>query len=33
LFYDKAMRFYQKDITGLGINPMNNLFIKKVKKK
>ncbi|TDS64296.1 ABC transporter substrate-binding protein [Myroides indicus] len=32
LFYDKAIRFYQKDITGLGINPMNNLFIKKVKK-
>lgn len=32
LFYDKAMRFHQKNISGLGINPMNNLFLKRVKK-
>lgn len=32
LFYDKAARFSQQDIKGLGINPMNNLFLKKVRK-
>ncbi|MDR0229533.1 MAG: ABC transporter substrate-binding protein [Flavobacteriaceae bacterium] len=32
LFYDKAVRFTHPTITGLGINPMNNLFLKKVRK-
>ena len=30
LFYDQAVRFSRKDIHQLGINPMNNLFLKKV---
>ncbi|MFL9843791.1 ABC transporter substrate-binding protein [Flavobacterium rhizosphaerae] len=33
LFYDKAARFTQKNITGLGINPLNSLILKRVKKK
>lgn len=32
LFYDQAVRFSQKNIHQLGINPMNNLFLKRVKK-
>ncbi len=32
LFYDQAVRFSRKDIRQLGINPMNNLFLKKVSK-
>lgn len=32
LFYDQAMRFTQFNIEGLGINPMNNLFLKNVRK-
>lgn len=32
LFYDQAVRFSRKDIHHLGINPMNNLFLKNVKK-
>jgi peptide/nickel transport system substrate-binding protein len=32
LFYDKASRFTQKNVTGLGINPLNLLTIKRVKK-
>lgn len=32
LFYDKAVRFSQINVHGLGINPMNNLFLKKVYK-
>ena len=32
LFYDKAVRFSRKEIQQLGINPMNNLFLKQVKK-
>lgn len=30
LFYDQAVRFSRKDVHQLGINPMNNLFLKKV---
>lgn len=32
LFYDRVARFSQKNIQGLGINPMNSLQLKKVKK-
>lgn len=32
LFYDKATRFTQMNIDGLGINPLNLLSLKKVKK-
>jgi ABC-type transport system substrate-binding protein len=32
LFYDKAVRFVQKNISGLGINPQNFLVLKRVKK-
>ncbi|QYJ69549.1 ABC transporter substrate-binding protein [Flavobacterium litorale] len=32
LFYDKAARFTTKDVAGLGINPLNLLVLKKVKK-
>ncbi len=32
LFYDQAVRFSRKNVQQLGINPMNNLFLKKVKK-
>ena len=32
LFYDKAIRFVNKNVSGLGINPQNFLFLKKVKK-
>jgi len=32
LFYDKASRFTQKNISGLGINPLNLLVLKRVKK-
>ncbi|WP_010250935.1 ABC transporter substrate-binding protein [Myroides injenensis] len=32
LFYDQAIRFSQRNVRGLGINPMNNLFLKKVYK-
>jgi peptide/nickel transport system substrate-binding protein len=33
LFYDKVARFTQKNISGLGMNPLNNLHLKRVKKK
>jgi peptide/nickel transport system substrate-binding protein len=33
LFYDKVARFTRKEVTGLGINPLNLLSLKKVKKK
>lgn len=33
LFYDKVARFSQKNIQGLGINPLNLLNLKRVKKK
>ncbi|MCT8341042.1 ABC transporter substrate-binding protein [Flavobacteriaceae bacterium TK19130] len=33
LYYDMAIRFVNKDISGLGINPQNFLVLKKVKKK
>lgn len=33
LFYDKAVRFTQKNVSGLGINPLNLLALKKVQKK
>jgi peptide/nickel transport system substrate-binding protein len=32
LFYDEAVRFTKKEITGLGINPINLLDLKRVKK-
>lgn len=32
LFYDRAVRFTSKDVQGLGINPLNLLVLKKVKK-
>jgi peptide/nickel transport system substrate-binding protein len=32
LYYDIAVRFVSKKITGLGINPQNFLVLKKVKK-
>lgn len=32
LFYDEAVRFTQNNVTGLGINPQNNLILKHVKK-
>ncbi|WP_417355600.1 ABC transporter substrate-binding protein [Flavobacterium sp.] len=32
LFYDKAARFTGKDVSGLGINPLNLLTLKRVKK-
>ncbi len=32
LYYDQVLRFTGNDISGLGINPMNSLVLKKVKK-
>ncbi|WP_430613643.1 ABC transporter substrate-binding protein [Flavobacterium sp. JP2137] len=32
LFYDRVARFSQKNVSGLGINPMNALQLKRVKK-
>lgn len=32
LFYDKAARFTRSNVTGLGINPLNSLILKRVKK-
>lgn len=32
LFYDEAVRFVQKNVKGLGINPQNSLVLKMVKK-
>jgi peptide/nickel transport system substrate-binding protein len=32
LFYDKAARFTRNNVTGLGINPLNSLILKRVKK-
>jgi ABC-type transport system substrate-binding protein len=32
LYYDEAVRFVQKNVTGLGINPQNFLILKHVKK-
>jgi len=32
LFYDKVVRFTQKNVKGLGINPLNLLNLKNVKK-
>jgi len=32
LYYDQVLRFVQKNITGIGINPMNLLVLKRVKK-
>lgn len=32
LYYDTALRFSRKEVENLGINPMNNLFLKKVSK-
>ncbi len=33
LYYDEVVRFSQKNVSGLGINPINFLSLKKVKKK
>ena len=33
LYYDMAIRFVNKDVSGLGINPQNFLFLKEVKKR
>ena len=33
LFYDKAIRFVSKEVHGLGINPLNSLYLKRVSKK
>ena len=33
LFYDKAVRFTRKNVSGLGINPLNLLVVKRVQKK
>lgn len=33
LFYDRAVRFTHENVENLGINPMNNLFLKQVKKR
>ena len=32
LFYDEVLRFVQKNVSGLGINPTNLLEIKNVQK-
>ena len=32
LFYDEVVRFTRKNVTGLGINPINLLDLKRVKK-
>jgi len=32
LYYDEAVRFVRKNVTGLGINPQNLLILKHVKK-
>ena len=32
LYYDEVVRFTHKNISGLGINPTNHLFLKRVKK-
>jgi peptide/nickel transport system substrate-binding protein len=32
LYYDQVLRFYRKEITGLGSNPLNLLSLKKVRK-
>ena len=32
LYYDEVLRFTNKNITGLGINPINHLHLKKVQK-
>ena len=32
LYYDMAIRFVSKKVSGLGINPQNFLFLKRVKK-
>ena len=33
LYYDEVVRFTQKNISGLGINPINHLDLKRVKKR
>jgi len=32
LYYDEVVRFTQKNISGLGVNPINHLSLKRVKK-
>jgi peptide/nickel transport system substrate-binding protein len=32
LYYDEVVRFTQRNVSGLGINPVNNLSLKKVRK-
>ena len=31
LYYDKVVRFTRKEVTGLGINPINMLNLKRVR--
>jgi len=31
LYYDKVVRFTRKEVTGLGINPINLLDLRRVK--
>ena len=33
LYYDQVVRFIQKDVIGMEINPINLLILKSVKKK
>ena len=33
LYYDEVVRFTQKNVSGLGINPINHLDLTSVKKK
>ena len=32
LYYDEVLRFTNKNVTGLGINPINHLHLKNVQK-
>ena len=32
LYYDQVLRFVQKNVTGIGSNPMNLLTLKRVRK-
>ena len=32
MFYDEVLRFTRKNVSGLGINPINLLDLKRVKK-
>ena len=32
LYYDEVVRFTHKNVSGVGINPINHLILKRVKK-